>query len=777
MAMPPVSDVPTQDSGTPQQFKQITVSEAEKKRLEGRIHEDFMASRSNHDARIYKFRRIFRMWRGLEVQARGPDGPRFEVPMIKWITLGAWAKAMSALLGDDAEIIAKPTAPSDSKDAVKAGHYMTWRVFTYMQAVIALTTFVFRGILFGRAHAEVLYEQEYYWERGNLDDVAKQLGCNSEDVGEKLDSQGLDWKLLPDGRIDYEQLSYDGPRLIPLWPSDLILPAQDSCQTIDDFEWVGRRRRYTPQQLLDGERRGKFQGITENWEQISSHAQQRQERDYWYDDEKIDADQAEGVDHTAVLGNRDSVECWEWYMRWRLPKGNADARLNNLKRRNSTESELLVKYLPKVGLIVGIQDLRDLYPRMKKRNPFIDIGIIKDGTYWTPGLGELLEDLQDESSINHQLFREAGMFSVGPLIFYKPGGAFDPNVTEYRPRTAIPTANPQDVNVVSMKADLTYSEAMGAALKGMAELVTGHSDQSLGQSSDRPNAPRTASGQAMLINEGNVRASLDMTMLREDFGRLVSYVWALDREYADDEVFFRVTDEDAGSLYDENQGFGKMTAEERAHPYDFDVKFATSIFSREAKKAAMLQLYQLSLANPILQQNPRALWVLLNRVWEAFGEKTFSDIIPQPPEIDQPKQPKEEWEMLAKGDQVDPNPQDDDKAHLLDHRRRLEMALAEPGERQNPRLIAAAKAHIIATEQQVRRKMLVQALVQRAMEEAQAQQAQPQQPGIPGAPSSAGAPGQPLPGQVPPVQLQQQFPPAPAGPGGPIKPAEQGMNQ
>lgn len=775
---------------TPQRFRQIKVSEIEERRLQSRIDTDFLSARSNHEARIAKFIRIWRMWRGLQTTQSNQDGPAFEVPMLKWVTLGQWAKAMQSLLGDDAEVIAKPTAPSDAKSAVKVGHYMTWRVFDYMKGVIALTTWVFRAILFGRAHAELEYVQEYYWERDTVTAAAKRFkvkptlyvspGFTQEldlwladpsqpkpkptTLAEFFDSGELDWESLPMGYIDYEQLSYDGPRLIPLWPSDMILPAQDNVQCVDDFEWKGRRRKYTPQELLDGERRGKFQNIRDNWDKIMAHAQLRQERDYWYDDEKIASDEAEGVDHSTVMGNRDSVECWEWYMKWRFLKGKQDGRLENLDRRSDREKEIIVKYLPKVGLIVGIQDLRDLMPRLKKRTPFLDLGIIKDGSYWTPGLGELLEDLQNEASINHGLMRSAGMFSAGPLIFYTPGGAYDPNTVQYEPRMHIPCADPKSVNVVKIDADMRYPEMMSQILKTFAELVTGQSDQSLGQSSDRPNAPRTASGQAMLINEGNVRVSLDLNMLREDINRFVEYVWMLDREYADPEVFFRVTDEDAAELYDNDQGFGTMTAEERMHPFDFDVKFATSLYSREAKKAAMLQLYQLSLANPILQTNPRALWVLLNRVWEAFGEKNFADIIPRPPEVDAPKDPKEEWALLMKGEEVDPNPMDDDQAHILDHRKRLAVLLEEPAERKNPRVQAAAVAHIVAHEHQMRQKMILQVIVQRALAEAQAT-GQPA-PGIAEAP----APGQPQPGQVPAVGP----PNALAAPAGPIMPSAQG---
>ena len=721
-----------------QVFRQIKISQREEGRLRDRLWHDFLAARSDHDNRINRFRRYFRMWRGLN-QTRGTDdvGPDYQVPLIKWNVFGQWAKIMQALLGEDAEIIARPTAPSDAGAAKKAGRYMTWRFFEYMQATIGLAAWVFRACLFGRAYAEIIYEQEYYWERDDAANVDTKA----------LDQGGLDWVTNKDGTIDYEVLAYDGPRLRALWPSQIITPAQDNVESCDDFEWIIRRDRITPQQLLDGEQRDKYYGITERWDKISSAAQQRQERDYWWDDEKIDSDEAEGVDHVNTLGNRDSLEIWRWYGKWRLPKGGRDVTPDNIKYREVTQSELMVSYLPKVGIIVGVQDLRDLYPRLRKRNPFVDLAVVKDGSYWPPGAGELLEDIQNELTINHALFRKAGMLSVGPVIFYKPNGEFDPDTFEYDAGTAIPTADPSSVKVVTFNANLDYSEKMTQVLKAIAELVTGVSDQSLGRASDRPNAPQTAAGQAMLLQEGNVRSTLDMMMLREDLSRTMGYIWALDREYADEQVFFRVTDDDAVG-FDVNNGFGTMTSEEREHPYGFDVRFATSVWSREAKKQMLLQLYALSMQNPIVQQDPKALWTILNRVWESFGESGFQDVIPEPPHPERAKMPKEEWQLMMKGEVVHVLSIDDDQQHLIDHRRRLEDEINEPEERQDKRLQKLATDHIIEHQRQIRQKQVLQQLAQRAM--AAMIEQQPSMVPQPGGGQPAAAPGMPAGGVAPP---------------------------
>ncbi|HLJ48981.1 MAG TPA: hypothetical protein VKU01_23355 [Bryobacteraceae bacterium] len=698
--------------------KQLGLNERELERLKDRIYQDFLAARSNHDRRIARFRRYYRMWRGLVERGTKEDGAGFEVPMLKWFTFGHWARCMQALLGDDAEIVAVPTAPTDERDARMAGRYMTWRVFEYMRAVNPLTVWVFRCILFGTAHAELNYEQEYFWERN------------------------------PKTGEDTESLCYDGPRLTPLWPSQIVLPAQDEVRSIDDFEWIIRRRRVTPQQLLDGERRGRFQAVTDNWEQIVAFSQERQERDYWWDDERIDADAAEGVDHASVLGNRDSLDLWEWYGKWRLPKGNQDATPYNLKRRQPLQAELLVKYIPHAQLIVGVQDLRDLYPRIRKRRPFVDLHLVKDGSYWGPGLGEMLEMLEEAASRNHNLFERGGTFSVGPIIFYRPSAGFDPETFEYKPNTAVPTEDPAGVNVVRMQGNLEYPIQMAGVLKSIAELISGVSDQTLGQAIDRPNAPRTASGQAMLIQEGNVRASLDMTMLREDLNAAMGYCWELDREYADEQVFFRVTESDRPG-FDIDRGFGVMTSEQREHEFGFDVKFATSIWAREAKKQAIVALYQISLQNPLVAQNPRALWVLLNRVWEAFGERNFRDVLPEPPDLDQPRQPKAEWQMALQGDDLElhVNPLDDDRAHVLDHQRRLMAEKQEPEERRDNCAIAIMEQHIHEHMMQMEQKRVLQVAVGQAVEQMRAQQS---------------AQAMPYPAQVPLARAQTQAKPGAA---------------
>jgi hypothetical protein len=143
-----------------------------------------------------------------------------------------------------------------------------------------------------------------------------------------------------------------------------------------------------------------------------------------------------------------------------------------------------------------------------------------------------------------------------------------------------------------------------------------------------------------------------------------------------------------------------------------------------------------------------ALWSILNKVWDAFGEKNFQDILPKPPAPDSSKDPKTEWALMLKGDsdEVKVNPLDDDLLHLQDHRKRLAEEMQEPVDRRNRQLEEIAAQHIIDHEKQRRQKQLLQAAFQSAMAAHQAQQNGGMGPAIPQGPGFQGPNALPFPG-------------------------------
>jgi hypothetical protein len=659
--------------------RQLTLPPNELTRLCNRIQEDFRAALADHDSRMRRFTRYYRRWRSLaDMPAPGEErNPNFDVPLTKWQVYSKWAKEHGALFGEEADIEAKPIGASDQRQARKASRFMTWAAFDHIKIQNPAAIFDFRKVLNGRSIAYAPWTRETY-------------------------------RVPTIDGDEIEQVAFEGPAFDPLWPDDIIVPAED-VRNLHEFSWLIRKYRATPEELLQGEEDGRYQGIASDFEEFVNFASHKRQRDFESEMVKREKDIAEGVVYEGNLSAANCVNIHEWYGRWRMLKGRRDAREDNFDRRERRETELVIRYVPEMHRIIGAQRLDEMYPRLQHRRPFVEASLVKDGSYWCPGFGELLEDMEEELSVNHRLATKAGMFSVGPVVLYRPSSGFDPDTFSYEPYQAIACDDPNGVRIIDLKANLEYTQVKEQAVLGYAERVTGITDMAMGRAIDRPNAPRTARQTLALLGEGDVRASLDMTALREDWGEILVHFWELYQEYAPEKLFFRVTEDDANGLFDVKCGQAYMTPDELGSRYDFDIKFATNAESREQSKQNTLALYQIDLQNPLVQQNPRALWMLLDRIHKAFDDDEFGDLIPQPPDVGMPKQPKEEWAMVLHGEDIHVNPLDNDQLHLLDHNKRIQDAKADPD--RDEEAWRAMVLHAMEHMQQIQQKKLMQQMV------------------------------------------------------------------
>jgi hypothetical protein len=663
-----------------QQNYQLALPPAELARLAAKVWTDYKAALGDHRRRMNRWSEYYRRWRALPDQpAIGEEQKsNFPVPLVRWEALAKWAKEMDAIFGEDAEVVAVPVGPSDHRKAKKIGRYMTWRVFNSMKLTRPFMRFCLRKILFGKAHAYAPW------------------------VRETFDAQGQ------------EVVDFEGPGFIPLWPDDFIVPAEE-VESLHDFSFVIRRYRTTPDKLLQGEEDGIYQGITENFEEIVNLARRGLQREYEGEEVKLEADDAEGILYQRPLSAGESLMVLEWYGKWRMLRpGHDDGDEYDFSRRELRESELVVRYLWDLNKVVGVQDLAELYPGMRRRRPFVESSFIDDGRYWSVGLCELLSDLEEELSANHNLGTEATQLAVNPPLCYRPASGFEPKTFTVEPGIAIPLDNPQtDVKQMDIRVDVGALQWKEQTLLSYKERLTGMSDMAMGRQADRPNAPRTARQTIALLEEGNTRLSLDTKMLAEDMAEVLGHFWQLEYWFAPQEMFFRVTEEDADGLFEVKDGGAILTKEDRDGRYDFRLKFANSIYSREADKERTLARYQIDLQNPLILNNPVALWKVTNEVHAALGDPNFAEIVPQPPAPDQPVDPKEEWTRLLEGEEVHVNPLDNDELHLMRHRRDLHNAEDDP--KRNEDAYRKLILHYLEHVEQLQQKKIVQALAEQAV--------------------------------------------------------------
>jgi hypothetical protein len=677
-----------------QQDFQLKWPQAELDRIASRIQHDYRSALADHNRRIARWREYYRRWRGaVDPPVLGEEqASNVPVPYIRWNILTKWAKEMDALFGDDAEIVAVPVGPSDYKRDAKVGRYMTWRVFNSMKLMKSFCAFVNRKILFGRS---VAYSP---WKRDTFEVLNPRNGYKPEEV-----------------------VNYEGPEFDPLWPDDFIVPCEE-VKSLHDFSFVIRRYRTTPDALLEGEDEGRYQGIRSNWDRIVNLAQHGIQREGEGEEIKREKDEAEGLLYQRPLSSGEWVMVLEWYGRWRpLKRGPRGGMPNagewDFEKRDMRQREFCVRLLWDLRLVIGVQDLQELYPTKKQRRPFVESAMMADGTYWSPGLAELLIDLEDELRVNHNQATEAGQMAINPPIGYRPASGLTPEMIRIEPGLGIPLDNPQtDIKQIEIRADMGVATWKEQCVLAYGEKLTGMGDLQMGRQSDRPNAPRTASQTFQLLEEGNVRISLDSKVLREDMAEVLAHFWELEYMFSAESTFFRVTEEDAGGLFEVNNGASALTMEDRDGRYDFRLQFANSVYSREAKKEKALARYQLDLQNPLVVGNPVALWEVTKAAHDALGDPNFESLVPKPPQPDAPVDPKVEWTLLLEGEEVHVNPMDNDELHLIRHMKDLKSVEREG--RADPDAVKRLILHYHDQIAQLQQKKLQQAVIEQAMQAA-----------------------------------------------------------
>lgn len=653
---------------------QLQFSSEERARLKARIETCFHSAIGDHQRRIARFDSYLKLWRQLCDDAIKEGDSAFSVPMLEWHVSGKLAQIVNLILGPDAELVAVPTGPSDHRIVHKIARFMQWRFFSYMKATLPAIVWVWLAVFFGRGFVYRPWRRDMR-DMGDMDPV----------------------------------LDYDGPDLVPLNPNDILLPADDAL-SIHNAAWVIRRYTCRPDDLLIGEESGQYFGITEGYDEIVRYSKGNVSRDWRTDELKSTSDRAEGVDRGNLASQEELLQVWEWYGRWRLLLDQEkDCQESDLSGRELRETEIVVRMIPGLNRVISIQRLADLYPNMRRRRPFAELTLSVDGSAWPRGLGEQLYNLQNSVDANHRQFDKISRLTAMPPVFYDPAGGWDPEKDPMDAGVAIPTNNPQAVNVMKVSANLGPLVEREQMLLSYAERLSRVTEQNLGRS--QPNVT-TAAGQLALIEQANVGVAMDTTVLRQWMSILLTDLWELDCEFSDESTFFRVTEEDAKGLFDTADGGAKLTKQERGGRYDFDIKFATSVWSKSAQEQKAIQVYQLDMANPLVATNPKALWVCANKLHKALGVGDFSEIVPEPPDIDAPKRPEQEWALALQGEDIHVHPMDNDQMHLVDHFMRVaqEEHAKEPDQDAINKMLAHCVDHMQAKKEKALQMATVQAI-------------------------------------------------------------------
>lgn len=410
----------------------------------------------------------------------------------------------------------------------------------------------------------------------------------------------------------------------------------------------------------------------------------------------------------------------------------------------------------KAPILLMEQRLEYLFPH--GRRPFFDWHYEPvDDRYYGRGIPEILQGSQREANGYYQARADMLEIITKPSGFYDPMSTLAPNILRLTPGMMVKSRNPQAAfTPLAFPHDPTFLLREQSGMEAEAERGIGSTDMGLGRAPSRPNAPRTLGGTAIVVRQQQLRMDVPLKRLligsSEATGGVVEFIQQYHELYAalmpPVKQFRTVGTEDIRTV----------NRQDLQGRFDLIVDIGQEINNPQLRLQNATLRYQNSMTNPLVLQDPMAVWRLTTDFWEATGIRGAKRWLmkPQGAPDHPPMTQEEENGILARGVFIEPLQTDDHARHLADIAALIQdpYALREQGF--SNVTIALLNRH-----------------AQRHFELAAAATSGALSTLGPGGPAPSGNGGGPSqPGGLPPVRLQGSM--LPYGTGGGIPPAAQG---
>lgn len=676
-------------------------------RILRRIEDTLRRAKGAHDVRERRWNEYLKKFESIPDLAGVKPGDehksQIQTQLIYENVMGMFAQEYMGLYGSGANVMASPKGKADAKLAQTVAAAIHEYAFNVMDLPKKAAEFSFYKLLFGRSFAYRPFER----------------------IG--------DWFVHPDGQREWKTY-YEAPDFEAIPPWRVIVPAEN-VRSLQDFSFFDYDMRLTVDTLARGEAmQGKYYGVLDSLEEFHRAASDGEDLQIWPLEMEQTLNRAQGisVNRTGSIHEGGMLSVHQYHTKLYLPLDlTADVESDDYQAREWNPIPVMVFYVPRLRKIIGIHDLTQIYRRMRSRRPFSEIAMPGIG-YWRRGLGDLLWSYEDDLNSNERGLTEAvRLSSVGFGVHDSTAGVRG-ETFKIRPGHSTAVSNVGGFRWEQIDARFDGFTIKHQTTRDIAQRITGRPDFTMGQSMDNPTAPDTATGQSLMTQAANVRVECDVRLLQQDYGVILRDIWELIREFTDGDLLFRVTESSSAyRLVDAKQGHATITAQEREMDFDFAIDLAPTEQKRQFVKAERLQLFQLALTNPLIATNPRALWHETNKLYEAFGDLSFSSRVPEPPDPGLPKDPDTEWAMIQQGEKVFVHPMDVAAIHIPAHKEQLMFAMQRDDER-DAEAIHALEIHILEHEDMERQKLVLQQAAQMAVQSIGGQQpGRPPQPQLP----------------------------------------------
>lgn len=228
---------------------------------------------------------------------------------------------------------------------------------------------------------------------------------------------------------------------------------------------------------------------------------------------------------------------------------------------------------------------------------------------------------------------QSGEIEMLPFFFYNAAltGSL-PDLTQVRPGQGIPLDQGGTVTFKPASShNQHYIEAMNM-VKSFAEEDTNVTDTTQGRNATQPNAQRTASGLAMLLQQGNKTFSAQALDLAEQVQEPLELSFALWQSHMEPSLTIPMPDTEAiearllqgDASHDAPLVEVTFTAEEISGRFDLSLKINPEALLEQQKELTMAERLDV-----LLQDYPLGRRQLWKHVWEQLGLKEFDRFYPE----------------------------------------------------------------------------------------------------------------------------------------------------
>lgn len=328
------------------------------------------------------------------------------------------------------------------------------------------------------------------------------------------------------------------------------------------------------------------------------------------------------------------------------PKGQPDSV-------PKTKFELVVWYAPAIGKIMRKRENKGLEyqdketgqtRRMIKRPYAKCVPYPRKDRIWGQSMGERLQPTQDELNYSHNQNINAADLAIRPYIFFREGSSYKPEEHYLAPGAQIPTPEPADINVVRLQADPIF-ERQEDRYWDLAERDTGLTEIFQGRT---PMTRQTATATVARGNKSEIRFKSVYNRFELFWKEAISLTYYYDRVYMPKDKKIKVIGTSDYKKIEELFPDGLQG--------DYDFSFSNPNIEEVAqKKMEQKELALNLLANPLVMNDPKALWNIAKMQADANGERNLETIITKPQEADI-LSAEEAIQRIVSGQEVIPSP-------------------------------------------------------------------------------------------------------------------------